>query len=553
MMSKGDGTAYESVVTVGMRGDGDEAMSAGTAVPLLESIVAAQRRIIADVTGKPAANTPQMWALYKEVQDYYDRGMKVPDDVTLLFSDDNWGQLRRLPTGNLDRAGGYGIYYHFDYVGGPRNYKWLNTNQIEKTWQQMDLAYARHARTLWIVNVGDIKPMEFPLTFFMDQAWNPQAMTLEALQHYPRGWASATFGDAHAAEIAELMTRYSQYAARRKPELIDAGSFQLGDGDAGAELDGGEFGAMVDEWRQLERNMLTVKSKLPAHYRDAYLQLIEHPIAAMSNLYQLYYAVAWNRRLAAAQDARANFFADQAEAMFSRDQQLTQTYHRANGGKWDGMMSQNHIGYTSWQEPETQVMPQLTRVTGSQASKEIRFSTSTGADADVIALEAPNFSRAVSNRNFSWKVIPNLGRTLGAVTAFPQGQPATTPQDSVRLEYDVTVTRAGNLAIQLYLAPTLNTSGGDGLRIGVSVDDGPVQTLTSRLLPAATTADAQVQRNWNEAVKDNVSRLQAVFPDIGAGGHVIKIWRLDDNVVLEKIVAGTGALPSSYLGSRSRS
>ena len=142
MMSKGAGQAYDTLVTVGMRGDGDEPMTEGTATQLLETIVADQRRIISDVTGKPADQTPQMWALYKEVQDYYDHGMKVPDDVTLLFADDNWGQIRRLPAADSARRGGYGVYYHFDYVGAPRNYKWINTNQIEKTWQQMDLAYA---------------------------------------------------------------------------------------------------------------------------------------------------------------------------------------------------------------------------------------------------------------------------------------------------------------------------------------------------------------------------------------------------------------------------
>ncbi len=261
--SKGGGQAYESVVTIGMRGDGDEAMTGSTAVSLLESIVADQRRIIAAVTGKPAEQTPQVWALYKEVQDYYDGGMKVPDDVILLFADDNWGQIRRLPTANVQRRGGYGVYYHFDYVGGPRNYKWLNTVQIEKTWQQMDLAWARGARSLWIVNVGDIKPLEFPLSFFMKQAWNPEAMTLEALARYPEEWARATFGPAQASAIANLVTRYSQYAARRKPELVDADSFRLGASTNDA-LDGGEFGALVAQWQTLEREMLRVKADVAA-------------------------------------------------------------------------------------------------------------------------------------------------------------------------------------------------------------------------------------------------------------------------------------------------
>jgi hypothetical protein len=129
---------------------------------LLERIVTDQRKIISDVTGKDASQTPQLWALYKEVQDYYDKGMRVPDDVTLLLCDDNWGNIRRLPKlTDPKRKGGYGIYYHFDYVGGPRNYKWINTNNIARVWEQMHLAY-EYGVDKYGSNVGDIKPMEFP-------------------------------------------------------------------------------------------------------------------------------------------------------------------------------------------------------------------------------------------------------------------------------------------------------------------------------------------------------------------------------------------------------
>ncbi|MDB5148247.1 MAG: glycosyhydrolase, partial [Mucilaginibacter sp.] len=137
----------ETIVTVGMRGDGDMPMTEGSNIALLENIVKDQRQILSEVTGKAADKTPQMWALYKEVQDYYDKGMRVPDDITLLLCDDNWGNIRKLPAlTEKPRKGGYGIYYHFDYVGGPRNYKWLNTNPISKTWEQMHLAYEYGAR-----------------------------------------------------------------------------------------------------------------------------------------------------------------------------------------------------------------------------------------------------------------------------------------------------------------------------------------------------------------------------------------------------------------------
>jgi hypothetical protein len=548
MMSKGNGEPYENVVTIGMRGDGDEAMAEGTAIDLLEKIVADQRRIIEEVTHKPAAQTPQVWALYKEVQDYYDHGMRVPDDVTLLFADDNWGQIRRLPSDHSARAGGYGVYYHFDYVGAPRNYKWLDTVQTEKTWQQMDLAYARNARALWIVNVGDIKPLEFPLSFFMDQAWDPKAMTIESLANYPEQWARATFGPTHAREIADLMTRYSKYAARRKPELVNAESFALGE-SMGEKLDGGEFGILVADWRALEADMLKIKTTLPSEQGAAYLELVEHPIAALSNLYQLYYAVALNRRLAAAHDARANFFADQAETFFRRDKELTDAYHRVNGGKWDGMMSQTHIGYTNWQQPEQNTMPAVRRVEGDAPAKPIEFvAHSEAATNDVVSIEAPHFSRVRNGKGLTWRVIPNLGRTLGSVTALPQGRDSTTEQDAVRLEYDIAIQKGGDLTVQLYLSPTLDTTGQGSQHIGVSIDDEQMRTLTDKLLPAPNATTLEEQRDWNEAVMNNNRILETTFANTRAGAHVIKIWRLDDNVVLQKLVASTGPIPITYLG-----
>jgi hypothetical protein len=389
--------------------------------------------------------------------------------------------------------------------------------------------------------------MEFPLSFFMDQAWDPEAMTPQALARYPQAWSRKVFGEGQAAEIGELLTRYAKYAARRKPELIDADSFSVGP-VAGERLDGGEFGAMVAEWDALERDMLRVKAKLPADRRDAYLQLVEHPVAAMANLYRLYYAVAWNRRLAAANDARANIFADQAEAAFARDQALTDAYHRANGGKWDGMMSQIHIGYTIWQQPKAQVMPHVERVAARGPAKPIVFAAETGPPRGVTAIEATRFARIVDGAGLGWRAIPHLGRTEGAVVALPQGRGPTTEKDGVRVEYDLITTEAGDLTVQLHLAPTLDTTGRGTQRIGVSIDGRPMHTLVDRLLPAPTDVTLEPQRDWTEAVKDNARVLATTFADVPAGPYVIKVWRLDDNMVLQKLVAATASVPLTYLG-----
>lgn len=543
MMSKGDGKGYESVVTIGMRGDGDEAMAEGTATELLERIVHDQRAIIADVTGRHPEQQPQVWALYKEVQDYYDKGMQVPDDVILLFADDNWGQIRRLPRVSASpRKGGQGIYYHFDYVGVPRNYKWINTNQIEKVWQQMDLAYRRDARAMWIVNVGDIKPMEYPLSFFMAMAWDPEAMTPGALANYPQQWTAACFGAAQASSIADLVTTYSKYASRRKPELIDQDSFPL-NGITASGLDGGEFGDLMAQWDALEGDMVAVRDKLQPDQRDAYFQMVEHPISAMANLYRLYYAAAWNKLLASRNDARANYFADQVEAAFKRDAELMAQYHRMNDGKWDGMMAQVHMSYVIWNDPTQQTMPSITRVGGDTPTdrlgqKPVFVQRSVIAD-DVVEIEAVDFFSTSQGSGTRWTPIAHLGRTKGALVALPQGLPATTQADGVTADYDIVLKRTGTAEVALYLAPTLDTSGGKGVSIGVSIDDGPMQTMQAELEATGGAQDNPAKKLWATAVSDNMLKLSANFGQLAAGRHRLRIWRLDDNVVLQKLVLST--------------
>lgn len=343
----------ENIVTLGMRGDGDMPMAEGANVALLERIVADQRRIIADVTGKDASETPQLWALYKEVQEYYDKGMRVPDDVTLLFADDNWGNIRRLPAlADSARPGGFGVYYHFDYVGGPRNYKWLNTNPIARVWEQMHLAWQYGADRIWIVNVGDIKPMEFPISFFLDYAWNPARWPAERLPDYTWQWAKRQFGVAHAASIADVITTYLKFAGRRKPELLAPETYSL--------TQFREAERVTAAWDSLMSDAARIGASLPDEYRDAYYQLVLHPVQASANLNALYSTVARNRHFAQQGRASTNALADEARRLFERDAEITRYFNtQVAGGKWNHMMDQTHIGYTYWQEPPRNVMPRV--------------------------------------------------------------------------------------------------------------------------------------------------------------------------------------------------
>ncbi|MCC3158562.1 glycosyl hydrolase 115 family protein [Hymenobacter sp. 15J16-1T3B] len=542
----------ENIVTIGMRGDGDEPMSEQSNIALLERIVADQRQIIADETGKPAEQTPQLWALYKEVQDYYDRGMRVPDDVTLLLCDDNWGNLRKLPKlGEKPRRGGYGIYYHFDYVGGPRNYKWLNTNPLPRIWEQMHLAHQYGANQIWIVNVGDLKPMELPISFFLDYAWNPAKLGADQVADYARGWARQQFGPEHAPAIGDMLSRYAKYNARRKPELLDATTYSL--------TNYAEWPAVMAEWQQLRQQAEALQAKLPAAQRDAYFELVLHPILACANLNELYYTVARNRQAAASGWSTANVLAEQARALFAKDAEIKQRYHAVAGGKWNHMMDQTHIGYTYWQQPPVDKMPDVVTLPADKITALVEPTTAAAVtrppaasaagvfvEADgYVSIEAEHFSQAVHGSGLSWQVLPDLGRTLSGVTAQPATAPAQRPgAGSPHLQYQVQLSGPGPVTVHAYLAPTLDFTNQGGLRYAVSFDDEAPQLVN---LHTGLVAD-NGNRPWEQAVAQNIIVKTSQHQLTTAGPHTLKFWVVDPGVVLEKLVLDRGGLKPSYLG-----
>lgn len=347
---------FEALITVGMRGDGDMAMTEGTAIALLEKIIEDQRKIIAEETGKDPAQVPQVWALYKEVQDYYNKGMRVPQDITLLLCDDNWGNVRVLPKpGTPEREGGYGMYYHFDFVGGPVSYRWLNVSPISRTWEQMNLSWEHGVKKLWIVNVGDIKPMEFPISFFLDQAWDPESMTAEAMGKYSEYWATQQFGEEYAPEIADLLRSYTRYNYRRTPEMLKPDTYSL--------YHYREAETVVKDYNELLKKAGEIAQKLPEESQDAFYELVTHPIEACANLNEMYLATAKNHLYARQGRVATNAMADRVKELFDKDAEITRYYHEdLAGGKWNLMMSQTHIGYTSWNNPPQNYMPEVKRI-----------------------------------------------------------------------------------------------------------------------------------------------------------------------------------------------
>jgi hypothetical protein len=542
----------EKIVSVGMRGDGDEPMSRETATALLERIVKDQRQIIEEVTGKPASETPQLWALYKEVQDYYDRGMRVPDDVTLLLCDDNWGNIRKLPKLNeKPRKGGYGIYYHFDYVGGPRNYKWLNTNPIPRVWEQMHLAWEYNAKEIWIVNVGDIKPMEFPISFFLDYAWNPEKIGADDLQKYTEQWAAAQFGNKYAKEIADLISEYGKYNGRRKPELLDANTYSLENYN--------EAQRVTDDYDNLLTKAEKINSDLPAQYKDAFFQLVLHPVKAYANLQGLYTTVAKNKEAYSKKYAAANEYADKAKQLYINDSLISLQYHQLANGKWNHMMDQTHIGYTYWQQPNKQKMPEVRYVLRDsiiQQPTKLFTDEQSAAAPDKekgnifyerenygVSIDASHFTNAINTNGITWKVLPDLGRTGSAITPFPVTATDQKPGgNSPHIEYVFYSYSDGAFKINAYFSPTLNFHNtATGLQYAISIDDEAPQIIS------INKEDNNVGI-WNKWVADNIIIKTTNHNISKSGRHVLKYWMVSPGVVLQKLVVDFGGVKQSYLG-----
>lgn len=638
---------FESIVTLGMRGDGDMPMSEGENVDLLQKIVSDQRQILADHINPDITKIPQLWALYKEVQGYYEKGMRVPDDVTLLWCDDNWGNIRRLPTkAERSRSGGAGIYYHFDYVGGPRSYKWLNTYHISKVWEQMNLAWQYEATRIWIVNVGDLKPMEFPIEFFLSMAWNPARWPHDKLVEYTETWAARDFGEEHAKEVASLISGYTRLNALRKPELLAPDSYSL--------VNYREAEGIIARFRSLEQRAEALQSRLPKETHDAFYQLVLHPIKACALVTDLNITAGLNKLYAVQGRTVTNALAERAFALFEKDAALTWRYNEELGnGRWRHFMAQNHLGYTYWQQPTRNVMPAVQKIQvpeaaelgvsieGSEQSwpshdpnqrrprlltlsshdatsphielfnrgaRPADFSIETnvpwlsvsqasgtlqhdqriqvkvdwekaplgastqkiiirGSQAQVfldvplfkldpslaiakgafletqgcVAIEAEHFSKAVSTGGIEWKVLPEHGRTLSGVTSFPVTADSSRPGgNSPHLEYQMHLFSAGEAKIELLVSPTLNFQPGRGLRIALSLDDEEPKIID--ILGQNTNKD------WEQSVIEGVRRVVSTHSITKQGAHVLKIWRVDPAVVLQRIHVNLGGQRPSTLG-----
>ncbi len=349
---------FENVITVGMRGEQDSKLFAdfGLAdnINVLKSVIECQKELIAKYTD---GKSPLMLAVYKEVEDYYKGSDEVPglkdwdglDDVTLMLCDDNFGNLRlMMDDDKRGHAAGYGMYYHFDYHGGPVSYEWVNSSYLPKIWEQMTTAYDFGIRDIWIVNVGDLKNQEIPLSYFMDLAYDFDKYGTSAPGNY-KGYLenliAAQFKQVDKETLKDIIETADGYMRLNnivKPEVCSAETFNINRY--------GEAGKVLDICNDLERKTENIMAKLDADEKDAFFSLIGFQALASYNLIKMQIYSAYNKKCAYEGRVIANRYADMIKECIKKDKELTEQFHTMKFGKWYGMGMSKHIGFKNWNE-----------------------------------------------------------------------------------------------------------------------------------------------------------------------------------------------------------
>lgn len=347
---------FESLITLGMRGERDSVLGGSIRenIDLLKSIIVTQKELLKK---HGLADVPQVLTIYKEVEKFWYgtdeaaglREWDVLDDVTIMLAEDNFGNTRTLPTeAERNREAGWGMYYHFDYHGGPVSYEWINTTPIEKVWEQMSMVYDYGVRNVWVVNVGDLKPQELPISYFLDLAYDFEKWGTDGInktKEYTRKWTEQQFGNAADKDaldgIAKLLSDYTRLNGKRRPEVLSAETYSC--------INHNEACRVLQQAIELENAAKKYYDMMPAEYRDAYYQLVYYPAAASANIVKMQIYAGFNKRYYKLGSVLANRYAVLVEDAIQADEEMQSYYNDVmSSGKWQGIMSSAHIGYVNW-------------------------------------------------------------------------------------------------------------------------------------------------------------------------------------------------------------
>ena len=512
--------ADEAVWTLGIRGIHDAAMEAprdtSTRMKILTDVIHDERQLLDEYVTKKYGPIAQCFVPYKEVQPIYDAGLKVPEDVTLVWSDDNFGYIRRLSSPQeRKRPGGAGVYYHLSYYGGPHSYTWINTTAPALMWEELHKAWDNDARTLWVLNVGDLKPAEIGIDYYAHLAWNTTTMGPDSQPTFLHDFAARTFGEKNAHPIADVLTDYYRLGTIRKPELMErAWALSLAaDQAAGLESD----------YQNLLKQTDAIAATLPADAHDAYTETVAFPARVLADTGLLFMA-----------DRNGND-AEVTRLRSDLDAQVVNYNTQLAGGKW------NHI------------MPGLE--TGKDIAKwssQVRWpwgekTPSPGPKATLPAhpwRDAASADRNIPTQTAAWVPVEGLGRSGHALAlhlATPDNPDVTATTASV--EYDFTTTGRPDDVFITFL-PTFRIYPGTKLRVAIDIDNG-VPALCE--IPGSSGDEDERGPVRSNAVQDNSVRVSVSLNYLVPGKHTLKISAVDPGAVIDQI-----SLPDNHAPSTQR-
>ena len=496
----------EILYTLGMRGVHDGKMQGAKTVEeqkaVLDRVPADQRGLLEKYVNKEVTQVPQVFIPYKEVLDIYHAGLQVPEDVTLMWCDDNYGYIRHFPTAvERARKGGNGVYYHVSYWGRPHDYLWLGTMSPSLIYQQMKLAYDQGIQKMWILNVGDIKPAEYQIELFMDMAWNLDKVSSEGVTVHLKHWLERELGTSCAKAVLPVMQEHYRLAHIRKPEFMGNTREEENNPIYRVVKDlpwsEREINERLNAYDELSETVEKAASKVPVDRQSAYFELVKYPVQAAAQM---------NRKLLYAQLARHDKVDwEKSDAAYDSIAALTQHYNSLENGKWNRMM-----------DFKPRKLPVFNRVERKAAA------------APMIAdRKAACQWNGADAKKGNAVVCEGLGYE-GKAAEIRKGDALTFYFGNLKTDL---------LEVDIRLLPNHPVQG-DKLRISVSLDGAEPEVI-------AYETEGRSEE-WKENVLRNQAIRKIVLPVSGKKSHQLVIKALDEGVILDQIMlyeAGHSDLP----------
>lgn len=546
-----EAAGFENLYTVGLRGLHDEAMRGNLPpaerVRVLDRVITDERDILHKYLDKPLADIPQIFVPYKEALDTYNLGLKVPDDVTLVWTDDNYGYLKRLsdPT-ERQRSGGAGVYYHASYLGPPHDYLWLCTTPPALMYEELKKAYDTGADRYWLLNVGDIKPAELAMQTFFDFAWDVPDFDFTRINRHQAACLARWFGKDHAADFQDILDTCYRLAWSRKPEAM--GWEREWDAPGKGELADTAFSfdhyndarQRLADYQRIAQLTEEISGRLPAEARPAFFELLGYPVQAADQMNRKFLLAQLNHERAAAGDfAAANWAAAQARAAVDEIARLTGHYNTMLDGKWRGMMAVPPGLVAHYQN-----LPPLVESAGVGQTPVDLAPRADQARLDgctVIDLTKP--VRQVATPGHTLRLVDGLGYDGKSLQLGEATEAATDPADlhSPRVEYAFAGVTRDTVTVHVYTVPLFPLYPGRSNRFGFSVD--------GRDVVVAKNEPAEFSNAWKDQVLQNSAVAVATFTvDPSATTHTLTLTCGDPGVMVQRIVIDWGGLQPSYVG-----